>query len=250
MSQLVNNTSFSVKRLSSVIVAGQDVLSQRLNVIANALSNTGTNGFKNVFLKTKEIERSSPDGTRVSYPTIEGTTYDFSQGGIKTTGEQTHVALMGQGFFKVKTLAGIKYSRNGEFAINANNQLIDGTGNLILSDSDSPIAFPENTKSILIDSKGFVSANGNTIGKLGVVQFKDDQLLKACGNSFFDSNQEEMPSEAMVSQGVLELSNVCSVQELVNMMEVEQRFMNLQKALDEYDKNIKRTISADKGNQV
>lgn len=37
------------------------------------------------------------------------------------------------------------------------------------------------------------------------------------------------------------------MQELVNMMEVEQRFMNLQKSLDEYDKSIKRTISADKG---
>jgi flagellar basal-body rod protein FlgF len=250
MPDVAHNTSFSVKRLSSVIVAGQDVLSQKLNIIANDLANSGTTGFKSVFLKTKDRERSSPDGTRVSYPTIDGTTYDFSQGGIKTTGVQTHVALMGRGFFKMQTLAGVKYSRNGEFAINPIGQLIDNTGNVVLSDSDSPLVIPENAKSIAIDSKGVISTNGNTIGKLGVVQFSDDQLLKACGNSFFDTDQEELPSAAMVSQGVLELSNVCPVQELVNMMEVEQRFINLQKALDEYDKNMKRTISADKGTQV
>ena len=95
-----------------------------------------------------------------------------------------------------------------------------------------------------------ISANGEKIDKLGIVNFKNDKLLKAYGSSFFDTDQEEIPSEATVSQGVLELSNVSSMQELVNMMELEQRFMNLQKSLDEYDKSIKRTISADKGTSV
>lgn len=247
MPEIVKNSQFSVKRLSSVIVAAQDVLTQKLNVIANALSNTGTTGFKCSFLRTKETEHASPDGTKVSYPQVAGTMYDFSQGGTKTTGVQTHVALMGKGFFKVQTQAGTKYSRNGEFSINAKNELIDSVGNLILSDKNSPIVFPENAGTISIDNKGVVSVNGEKVDKLGIINFKNDKLLKAYGNSFFDSDQAETPSDALVSQGVLELSNVSSMQELVNMMEVEQRFMNLQKSLDEYDKSIKRTISADKG---
>lgn len=250
MQEIVKNAPFSVKRLSSVIVAAQDVLTQTLNVIANALSNTGTTGFKGAYLRTKEAEHASPDGTKVSYPQVAGTMYDFSQGGTKTTGVTTHVALMGKGFFKVQTQGGTKYSRNGEFSTNAKNELIDGVGNLILSDKDAPIIFPENAGVISIDYKGVVSANGEKVDKLGVVNFQNEKLLKAYGNSFFDTDQAEIPSDASVSQGVLELSNVSSMQELVNMMEVEQRFMNLQKSLDEYDKSVKRTISADKGTSV
>jgi flagellar hook protein FlgE len=58
---------------------------------------------------------------------------DFSQGTLQTTSDSADLAIQGDGFFAVQTAGGQQlYTRDGQFKLNAQNQLTDASGNLVL----------------------------------------------------------------------------------------------------------------------
>ncbi len=113
-----------------------------LEVIGNNIANVNTIGFKNsrvyfseAFLQTLRMG-TAPSGQsgginpmQVGLGVQVGSILpQFTQGEIQLTGVSSDLALEGDGFFKVETSDGIRFSRSGTFRLNLSNELVDSNG--------------------------------------------------------------------------------------------------------------------------
>jgi flagellar hook protein FlgE len=126
---------------------GLVTFSKGLDVISNNVANMNTPGFKkndllfrDLFYQYKTTSNSGPgvssrrDGSGV---TDGGTTTNFSQGDIQQSGNQTDVAINGNGFFILRSDEGTFYSRVGQFAIDEEGFLVSKTNEARVAGIDS-----------------------------------------------------------------------------------------------------------------
>ena len=73
----------------------------QMEVLANNLANVSTDAFKEQRITFKS-ERVSPGALGNSYVRADDVYYDMTQGAVKSTGVETHLALRGPGFFSVQ----------------------------------------------------------------------------------------------------------------------------------------------------
>ncbi|MES2790393.1 MAG: flagellar hook-basal body complex protein, partial [Planctomycetota bacterium] len=67
-----------------------------------------------------------------------GTGRDNSEGSLESTGNPLDLAIQGKGYFAVQTPQGERYTRAGNFTINAQGQLSTLNGDLVLDDAGQP----------------------------------------------------------------------------------------------------------------
>lgn len=121
--------------------------SKGLDVISNNVANLNTPGFKrndllfrDLFYQyqlTGEADVGFSVGKNGSGVTDGGTTTVFSQGDIQQSGNQTDVAIDGNGFFVLRNDAGTFYSRVGQFKIDEEGYLISTTNDARVAGVDS-----------------------------------------------------------------------------------------------------------------
>lgn len=235
---------------------GLRALSTRIDVVANNLANAETTAFKRsrvnfedlYYLALKQPGTTaangdvSPAGIYVGLGVrVSNTQLDTEQGSMENTGRQLDVGISGQGFFKVKILDsvsdGFGYTRNGNFFVNKDGQLILGMGDGYRL--EPAITIPRGTTDVSISADGRVeviqagSSRKVTVGQLQVAQFVNPQGLNLLGGSIYtktDSSGEPImgkPGEngaGQVLQGFLEASNVDPVKELVTLIKTQRAF--------------------------
>jgi flagellar hook protein FlgE len=116
-------------------VTGLESDTTALNTIANDLANLNSTGFKAQTVNFEDLfyqqygEQGSGDliqqGEGDQVATIES---QFTQGSIVSTGNSTDVAIDGNGFFILGEGAGDIYTRDGNFGLNSNGELISQSG--------------------------------------------------------------------------------------------------------------------------
>jgi flagellar basal-body rod protein FlgG len=238
----------------------------RLETIANNIANVNTPSYKRdqqIFREYLTSYEKMPDVIQVpkipasvesfydmqggdkSYVDKDGTHTDHSQGSLKATGNPLDMAIEGEGFFEILTPAGVRYTRNGAFKINADGRLVTGQGHSVLIEGN-PGQPPEArvitlpTNEIHVSPNGELFAAGAAIGRLGLLNFVDKDVLQKEGNSLY-SLREGMDSpigpadQAVVSQGYLEQSNVNIVREMTDMISASRTFESTQRAIQAYD---------------
>lgn len=228
----------------------------RLDVIANNLANASTNGYKKdsyAFQDTfqrfahdylvdakpyVQAESIWPKPYIQARPRMSGQFSDMSQGSLQMTDNALDVALVGEGFFKVRTPEGDFLTRNGSFQLSADGRLITEQGFEVLG-GGSAITLPRDNK-IKIDGNGVISADGNQIGALDLVNVSDPKSLEKQGRNLYNLREgsratEIAPENLQVQQGYLEKSNVDIVGEMVNMMEAQRAFEINQKLMTTTD---------------
>jgi len=254
-----------------IIAASGGVKQQiKMDVLANNLANLNNAGFKSDGLVFREIippfdEGSSLESSRnpllspdesnetVAYVAVDSAYTNYAQGPFHKTGNTFDVALEGEGFFEVETPQGLRYTRNGNFNLDKNNNLITHEGNFVLNGDKQKIKveaqggivsiLPDGTISV---GRGLENAN---IGTIGLVKFNDMGALAKEGNGLYkvmDNNmQPEKTNEIKVRQGFLERSNVNSIEEMTNMITAIRAFEAYQKVIqtiDEADEAAVNTI--------
>ena len=195
----------------------------KLENIANHLANATTTGFKADILSfDEELQAHS--------------TVDFSQGGIRETGNVLDLALSGDGFFKIQTQQGIRYTRNGTFSLNRDNILVTENGDQVMGES-GPISIQGSN--VQINQDGEVSVDNDQVGKLSIVTFSSKENLIKEGESLFEYTGEatdETGSEtALVKQGSLEMPNTILVIEMTKMVETMRTYESYMKVLQTFD---------------
>jgi flagellar basal-body rod protein FlgF len=206
---------------------------RKLDVIANNLANTDTPGFKGDIL--------SFDDTLKATRTI-----DFTQGPLRQTGNKLDVAIQGEGFFQVLTPQGIRYTRDGNFTLDSNGEIITQQGFPVMGDG-GPIAIPITGNDIGISQTGDIEVDGATIDRFKVVTFADLNKLDKQGNSLFvyqgPQTDQRPATQATVHQGALEQPNTAVVKEMSKMVETMRLFEAYQKVIQSFDETDTKAIN-------
>lgn len=199
-------------------------------------------------------------GAEHAHVKVDGTYTDFSQGQLAPTQNPFDFALRGEGFFEVLTPNGIRYSRKGNLSIDPEGYLVNEKGHKILTKVDIPkvdsadlegvltqipapekrfIKFDNNPKQLSLGLDGSIEVDGQGIGNISVVEFKDRQALKREGGSYFfneDANNIKISGmTTQVLQGFVEQSNVNAIQEMSELIKASRHFENIQRAIKTYD---------------
>jgi flagellar basal-body rod protein FlgF len=214
---------------------------QALDFAASNLANASTTGFKSqspFYMQLAAVGAGStlaPLNWAVNqFGLLGGARVDSRSGALQTTGNDTDLAIEGDGFFSVQTAGGTRFTRNGNFRLNAARQLVTQDGNLVLAEQGTktiPFTVPEGT--ISISSDGTVSVGGGVVAKLHVVNFAESTNLLPEGNSNYvaPDGSERPAGTAAVRQGMLEASNVNSVEGAVNLMSLQRQAEMLGRAV-------------------
>lgn len=259
-------------------LSGAMAQSLKLDTIANNLANVNTPAFKRdqqLFQEYLTANEKPPEVIQVpkdvasiesfynlqggdkSYVDARGTFTDYSQGGMKSTGNPLDVAIDGKGFYEVATPTGVKLTRAGNFTLDGNGQLVTKEGFPVLKASE-PGADPstrtirvEGNSPLSISDQGDVMEGANNLGRLSVIDVKNPDCLQKVGSSMYTFKQNMAPqltSVAMPSlkQGFLETSNVNIVREMTDMIATQRIFESTQKAMGAYDQMAEKMNSIGK----
>ncbi|QEQ95778.1 flagellar basal-body rod protein FlgG [Neptunomonas concharum] len=222
-----------------------------LKVTANNLANVSTVGFKKDRAVFEDLlyqikrqpgadstqETQLPSGLQLGNGVrIVGTQKLFQTGEIQVTEEPFDVAISGRGFFQVTMPNGdFGYTRNGQFHLNGDNELVTAEGYLL----EPAITLPAEVQTFTVGVDGIVEVvvagdpNPIQIAQLEIADFVNPAGLQAIGQNLFTETaasgapQVAAPGEAgtgIVRQGMLEASNVNAVEELVNMITTQRAY--------------------------
>jgi flagellar hook protein FlgE len=128
-------------------VSGLQAYQNQIDVLSNNIANVGTTGFKGQVVNLQDQLYQSQSYATAPTRTTGGVNgqdaglgvklgsidTNFAQGGFKTTGVNTNLAMDGDGFFILRKPNGSGsplYTRNGNFSLNSNGLLYDGSNGL------------------------------------------------------------------------------------------------------------------------
>ena len=235
---------------------------KQLTTISNNLANASTVGFKRdrvIFedllyqIQRQPGAQSSqnnqlPSGLQLGTGVrVVGTQKQFSTGSLQVTDQPLDLAINGRGFFEILQPNGqIAYTRNGEFHLSADGEVVNADG-LILQPA---ISIPEGAQSITIGQDGTVSVllAGDTsptqLGSIQLTDFINPAGLQAMGANLFLETASSGPAQqgtpslngfGSLQQGSIENSNVNIVEELVNMITTQRTYEVNSKVLQTTD---------------
>jgi flagellar basal-body rod protein FlgF len=217
----------------------QMTLRRELDIVANNIANANTAGFKveNLLLETAPTAPARTlDGPKpVKFVMDRGVARDFGQGPIQGTGGPLDLAIEGPGFFKISTPEGERYTRDGRFRLSEGGRVVNQAGQAVLDDSGGEIIVSPEKGELKIATDGSISQGSERVGKVGVVTFDALSALEKTGNNLMRNTSNQTPQTATSSQlrqGALEGSNVNSISQITQMMEVTRAYESMAKMMD------------------
>jgi flagellar basal-body rod protein FlgF len=221
-----------------VALSRQMTLRREMDIIANNIANSDTTGFK---VEMAMVRTDPADGARMldgprslKFVIDDGVIRDFSQGALRRTGGTFDLAIEGQGFFKVETAGGERFTRDGRFTLGADGRLTTQAGDAVLGAGGEIAVNPEDGE-VAISADGVVSQNGEQIGKIDVFAFDDLSSLAKDGDNLLrnTSNVEpQVSTAASVRQGMLEGSNVNPIMQITRMIEVSRAYESMARTIE------------------
>ncbi|AEE15309.1 flagellar hook-basal body protein [Thermodesulfobium narugense DSM 14796] len=237
---------------------GMITLSDKLDSVTNNLANISTPGFKRIIQNVSESENYpvnrvflQSDGGRAPFmgylgngSEISTQAVDLSAGGLEHTSSKFDVAitLNNNAFFQVQTPNGIRYTRDGNFTLNNNDELVTQDGYPVLSSANAPITI--DGQNVVISSDGSIQVDGQQTDTLGIVSLDNPSLIVPQGSNLYNYNGQVVnASNFKVLQGYLESSNVNTVREMVDMIALERAYESGQKAIVTEDNETGQMLS-------
>lgn len=224
--------------------------------IADNLASSQIPGFKKQEMSFSAVQAgfmprtpgASPlSANRVSMPQA-GATTNFQAGELRPTNVPTDFALEGKGLFAVQMPDGTQgYTRDGEFQISPQGQLITKRGMPVLGDN-GPIQLDENKPgSFIVAPTGEVSQNGISHGRLKLVEFNDPGALATTSTGMLVNTnpaiQPQTTPSTTVRQGFLEGANTSPMLEMSNLISAMRLFEANQKVIQTEDDRVNRLIT-------
>jgi flagellar basal-body rod protein FlgF len=208
-----------------------------LDLTAANLSNVSTPGYKSQLEFYRSLEASmanhhlTPLNQAVNdYGVLGGSALDMRTGEMQKTGNDLDLALEGEGFFVVKTPAGIRYTRDGNFHTDADGHLLTATGDPVMGE-EGPLELPGGD--ITFSSDGTISQQGAVVANLKLVTFTPGTNLTSQGNSYYSAPQgtEQPVEDPRLSQGMLEGSNMNPISGAIGLITLQRHAQLLGQAL-------------------
>lgn len=227
-----------------VTLSRQSGLLKNMQVIANNIANMSTTGFRREgALFAEMVENAAGPGGAMAETDARVRVTDFSQAALRRTGGDYDFAIEGDGFFLVETDEGQALTRSGAFIRNSDGSVVTAEGNRVLDEGGAPLFAPPEARSIAVATDGTLSADGQPVGRIGVVTVADLTALTRRGGNLFVTDQPLQPApQAAVFQGFTEESNVNPVREMTRMIEVQRAYELGQNFLSAEDERIRQAV--------
>lgn len=227
--------------LTTAAASGMRARMESLDLLANNLANAATSGYK-VDREFYSLYRDAESTADVVSPVIDKPWTDFSQGPLQVTGQPLDIGLEGKGFFAVNGRTGPLYTRSGAFHLSPAGEVVNVDG-FPLRLTDGTALRSTSNAPFQIAADGTVQQGGVALGKLEIVDFGPDSLVKQ-GTSLFRAKDDaqRIASSAQVHQGKLEGSNVGSAESAVRLVNLLRQFEMLQRAISIGSDMSKRSI--------
>ena len=159
---------------------------RELEAVSNNLATVNTTGYKAARLifklhapeAAKGLEKdSSASRLAHAWSALDSEAIDFRQGSLRETGSLTHLALDGQGFFRVENVEGGPdlLTRDGSFELDADGFLVTSGGRRVLDDTAKPISVGAGQLEIL--TSGEVRVDAEKVATLASVDVQDRTTL-------------------------------------------------------------------------
>lgn len=236
----------------SQAAAALDANSRWQEIISDNLAASSLPGFRKQQLTMAAVQAGlMPSGgipQSFLIPKASSTT-SFMPGEMKATGVSTDVAIEGRAFFGVQMPNGTTgYTRDGEFQVNSQGQLVTKEGYPVEGQGGGVIQLnPRDSSPISISASGDISQGASAKGKLSLTDFDKPELLTQLNASYFAAQNPKLlatPSVASkVRQGYLEGSNSSTVAEMSNLMTAMRGFEANQHVIQIQDDRLGKTIS-------
>ena len=219
-----------------IALSRQMTLERQLDVVANNVANASTSGYKADSSLFEEYLASGAhednfagSDRRVSFVQDRATVRNFSQGPLENTKNQLDVAVSGKGFFTIQTPGGERYTRDGQFQINAQGQLVTTAGLPVLG-TNGVITFQPTDHDIKISDDGTITQTDSLRGKLKLTSFANPQQLQKQGANLFSAPAGvagQADTASTVKEGFIERSNVNAIAEMSRMLEITRTYQNI-----------------------
>jgi flagellar basal-body rod protein FlgG len=205
----------------------------RQDLLANDLANVSTAGYKadraaqrsfsEVMLANSRTGQAiGPIGTGSA---ISRQVTDLTGAPVKDTGEPLDFAVVGDGFFAVRTAQGVRYTRNGSFQTAGNGTLVDQLGNPILN---------QNRATITVAADGTVPAASLGIFTVNAARKVGDGMFTGAAGG---------RATGTVKSGALESSGVDPTRTMVDMMASMRAYESGQKVIQTIDQTLDKAAS-------
>lgn len=250
---------------ASAMVAGM----QRQMVLTHNIDNLDTPGFKQILVSMDDFMNTSVSApnqyssspalpavlqsrgfnkvTRVGDLGLgvmtSGEKTDFSQGALQLTNRPLDVAIEGNGFFRITTAAGERYTKDGRFIKDAKGVLKTVDGNNVKAEGGGNITLPDGE--IGIDGTGQISVNGVNVAKLGIAYFEkpEETLTRDGQNTFTGTGAKTGSTEFHVVQGSVEATNADLTQIMTQMIQSSRAYEAAQRLVQTQDELLGRSIN-------
>ena len=232
-----NSLGRTMDQISLIAASGMRANLQSLDLLANNMANTSTNGYKgDSEFHTVFVAEAAEDSDiePATLPMIQRHWTDFTQGTLEPTNNPLDFGLSGKGFFTVQGPSGALYTRNGSFQLSASGTLNTKDGYPLLDKNNQPIKLVNPGGPIVVSPDGTVQQDGQPIGTLQLVDFKDPAALLKQGGNYFENAtgvKPATPDNTLVAQGKIETSNVNAAHGAVRLVNVMRQFEVMQKAI-------------------
>jgi flagellar basal-body rod protein FlgF len=216
-----------------IATAGAVAQQHALDATANNIANASTAGFHADRITFKEALTAarSQDTSVVGAGTAR---IDSQAGAIAETGNPLDLALEGDGFFAVQTAQGPRYTRAGNFQMDAQRRIVTADGFPVRGEKGATITIPQGTQTVQVGADGTVSADDAVIGKLELVRFATNRVKREGGSLFAATGKPEAGEPPKVRAGMLEASNVSVVRGVVDLVKVSRSYESLMRVIQGY----------------
>ena len=203
--------------------AGIDGADAKVKALMNNMVNSETPGYK----KSDVVIQSFPTyldaaqkRSSTQVPQVKGVFYDQNPGTLLRTGNNTDLAIGGDGFFVVETPQGTGYTRDGRFALDRDGRLVTTAGNYPVMGTSGQIVVNPGDK-VDFASDGKIRVNGTETDAIQVVKFADKSVLTPISGSVFKASSTskiEFDQSPRIVTGYVEASNVNIIEEMMNLI--------------------------------
>ncbi|MFZ5632048.1 MAG: flagellar basal-body rod protein FlgG [Bacillota bacterium] len=234
--------------------AGINVQQARIDTTANNIAGVNTDGFKTekpsfadlvytrMAVSGRPVKASGAKPLHGAGSRQVGSFRNFEQGVLRETGRETDLAINGRGFFKILMPDGsAAYTRNGNFRLNADRELVTDDGYRFYPE----ITVPEGCQELMVDGNGRVRAReaGGQITDLldiTIYSFNNPEGLKPLGKNLYAATEAAGPEEegvpgqegfGAIVQRSLESSNVDLAVEMTELLESQRAYQMNARAL-------------------
>jgi flagellar basal-body rod protein FlgG len=218
-----------MNRAMFAAASGMAAQQTQLEIVADNLANADVAGFKGAAATFADV-RAGALGLGTA---AVGRHAVFAQGKLVRSGGAFDLAIDGPGFFVVERGGARAYTRNGEFARDADGTLRNSAGwalSGVRIPADALGARVERDGRVIVDSP---AQKGRTIAHLRLASFPSPEALRPLGATLFAASEGSGRPRAFVpgahggsaiAFGMLERSNVSIVESMMQILGAQRAY--------------------------